>query len=231
MTRRTNARLAGFMFLFYIATGIAGMVLFAPATSGQGTAAKLASVAQHATLTRLAAVYSLVMMMNPFVLGVALYALTRDYDRDLALLALTCRITEGVIAVMSAVAKRALLSVATAAAGTTGPDAAAANALGCALLNVQGLTTLLGATVFAIGSTLFSYLFLRARTIPVSLAWLGVVASVLLVVGLPLQIAGFIEGRVTLLMWIPMAVFEVTFALWLLIKGVAPFPSPQPVAQ
>ena len=225
MTRRTNARLAGFMFLFYIATGIAGMALFAPATSGQGTAAKLASVAQHATLTRLAAVYSLVMMMNPFILGVALYALTRDYDRDLALLALTCRITEGVIAVMSAVAKRALLSVATAAAGTTGPDAAAANALGCALLNVQGLTTLLGATVFAIGSTLFSYLFLRARTIPVSLGWLGVLASVLLVVGLPLQIAGFIEGPVTLLMWIPMAVFEVVFALWLLIKGVAAQPA------
>ena len=159
------------------------------------------------------------------------YGSLRSHDRDLALLALTCRITEGVIAVMSAVAKRALLSVATAAAGTSGPDAAAANALGCALLNVQGLTTLLGATVFAIGSTLFSYLFLRARTIPVSLGWLGVLASVLLVVGLPLQIAGFIEGPVTLLMWIPMGVFEVTFALWLLIKGVAPYPLPQPVAQ
>jgi hypothetical protein len=72
---------------------------------------------------------------------------------------------------------------------------------------------------------------LRARTIPVSLAWLGVLASVLLVVGLPLQIAAVIEGPVTLLMWIPMAVFEVTFALWLLIKGVAPYRLPQPVAQ
>ncbi len=221
MTRTTNARLAGFMLLFYIATGIAGMVLFAPATSGETTAAKLASVAQHATLVRVAAVYSLVMMMNPFVLGVALYALTRDYDRDLALLALCCRVTEGVIAAVSAVPKRALLAVATGAAGATAADAAAANALGSVLLNVQGLTTLIGATAFAIGSTLFSYLFLRARTIPVLLAWLGVLSSVLLVVGLPLQMAGFIDGPVTSLMWIPMAVFEVAFALWLLIKGVA----------
>jgi hypothetical protein len=225
MTRTTNARLAGFMFLFYIATGIAGMVLFGPATSGETTAAKLASVAQHATLVRVAAVYSLVMMMNAFVLAVALYALTRDYDRDLALLALTCRLTEGVMAAMSAVVKRALLSVATAAAGAAGADAAAANAFGSVLLNVQGLTTLLGATVFAIGSTLFSYLFLRARTIPVPLAWLGVLASVLLVAGLPLQMGGFIEGLVTSLMWIPMAVFEVAFALWLLIKGVAAQPA------
>lgn len=221
MTRTTNARIAGFMFLFYIVTGIAGMLLFAPATAGVGTAAKLASAAQHATLMRAAAVYSMLMMMNALVLGVALYAITRDVDRDLAMLALSCRITEGVIGGMSAVAKRALLSVATAAAGATGVDAAAANALGSVLLSVQGLTTIVGATVFAIGSTLFSYLFLRGRSIPRPLAWLGVIASVMLVIGLPLQMAGVVEGTVAAVMWIPMAVFEVTAALWLLIKGVA----------
>ena len=225
MTRTTNARLAGFMFLFYIVTGIAGLILFAPATSGEGTAAKLASVAQHATLMRVAAVYSVFMMINPFVLAVALYALTRDYDRDLALLALLCRVTEGVIGGMSAIADRALLTVATNAVGATGADAAAANALGSVLLGVRGVIPLICATAFAIGSTIYCYLFLRARTIPVPLSWSGVVASVLLVVGLPLQMAGFLEGAVTSLMWIPMAVFEVAFALWLLIKGVAAQPA------
>jgi hypothetical protein len=62
---------------------------------------------------------------------------------------------------------------------------------------------------------------LRGRMIPIPLAWLGVVASVLLVVGLPLQLAGFLGGPVTSLLWLPMAVFEVPLALWLLIKGVA----------
>ena len=75
------------------------------------------------------------------------------------------------------------------------------------------------------GSTLFSYLFLRARSIPVSLAWLGVFASVLLVVAVPLQLAGFLRGPVTSFIWIPMLAFEVTLALWLLIKGVAAHPS------
>src|SRR2546428_7228891 len=150
MTRTTNARLAGFMFLFYIATGIAGMVMFAPATSGETTAAKLASVAQHATLMRAAAVYSLAMMMNAFVLAVALYALTRDYDRDLALLALSCRLTEGVIGGMSAVATRALLSVATAGVGAAGAHAAAANAPGFVLVQVRGVTPLGCATGLSI---------------------------------------------------------------------------------
>lgn len=39
MTRTTNARLAGSLFLFYITTGITGMILFNRATRGtEGTA-------------------------------------------------------------------------------------------------------------------------------------------------------------------------------------------------
>jgi hypothetical protein len=127
-----------------------------------------------------------------------------------------------VIAAVSATSTLQLLAVATMATGSTAAaatDAAAANALGALLLQQEGWTGSIAAMCFALGSTLYSYLFLRARSIPVSLAWLGVLASVLLVVVLPLELVGFI--KVTFLMWMPMLVFEVTFALWLLIKGVA----------
>ena len=83
------------------------------------------------------------------------------------------------------------------------------------------------AIFFAVGSALFCWLFLRGRLIPIPLAWLGVVASVLLVVILPLQLAGLFGGSmswsasITWLVWLPMLLFEVAFALWLLIKGVA----------
>jgi hypothetical protein len=223
MTRTTNARLAGFVFLFYIANGIASLVLFNHATSGAvGTAATLASIAQHATAVRLTALLALLQFGDAVVLAGTLYALTRDQDRDLALLALCCRATEGVINAVSAIPTLQLLSVATARTAAAAPDAAAANALGTLLLQVGGWNALISATCFAVGSTLFSYLFLRARSIPVALAWLGVLASVLLVVVLTLQLAGFLRGPVTNLVWIPMAVFEVTLALWLLIKGVRP---------
>ena len=118
MTRRNNARLAGFAYLFYIAVAFPSMVLMNRATSGEGMAAKLTSVAQHAT--------------------------------DVHLVAL-----------------------------------------------------------------------LRGRMIPVPLAWLGVVASILIVVGLPLQLAGVLHGAVTQLMWLPMAAFEIPLGFWLLIKGDA----------
>ncbi len=153
MTRTTNARIAGFTYLFYIAVAFPEMVLFRNATSGERTVEKLASVAQHATELR---VTVLLTMLSSFsALG--------------------------------------LLWLATAA-GPNAPDAAAAAALGNFLLNVAEWTTTSTATLFAAGSTLFSYLLLRGRMIPVPLAWLGLAGSALLIVGLPLQLAEFVRG-------------------------------------
>ena len=222
MTRTTNARLAGVTFLFYIAVGIASMVLFNQATRGaEGTAATLASIARHAPLVRLTAVLTLFTFFAAMVLAVTLYALTRDQDRDLALLALCCRAGEGVINGVATVRTLGLLSVATASVASATPNAAA-NALGEQLLKMGGQYYLVGATCFAVGSAIYAYLFLRARSIPVALAGLGVFASILVAICVPLQLAGVVlPGWLALGLWLPMLVFEVTLALWLILKGVA----------
>ena len=221
MTRATNARLAGFTFLIYIAAGITSMMLTARATTGSGVAAQLATIAQHATDVRLTILLTLVMNLSALVLGVTLYAITREQDRDLALLGMTCRVAEG-IAGMDVSGTLGLLWLATA------PDAPAlagsgASALGAFFVKM-GQTMGASATFFAIGSTFFSWLLLRGRMIPVPLAWLGVAASVLLVVCCPLVLAGLLGGPVTTYMWLPMLLFEVVLALWLIIKGVTPVP-------
>jgi hypothetical protein len=97
-------------------------------------------------------------------------------------------------------------------------------AMGCRILEAVHDES---AIFFAVGSLLFSWLLLRGRMIPVPLAWLGVLASALLVVILPLQLAGLFggtmswSGSVTWLVWMPMLVYEVALALWLLVKGAA----------
>jgi hypothetical protein len=170
MTLRTNARVAGFTFWIYFAAGIASML-----------------AAGHAPAI---AILALVSSFSALVLAVTLYAITREQDRDLAMLGMMCRVIE-------------------AAPGH-------------------------GEIYFAVGSTIFSWLLLRGRMIPVALAWLGVIASALLVVLLPLQIAGFFGGPrnwsspVTWAVWLPLLVFELTFAVWLILKGVAaPAPAPR----
>ena len=79
----------------------------------------------------------------------------------------------------------------------------------------------IGAIFFAVGSGIFSYLLLRGRMVPISLARWGVFSSALLVVGLPLQLAGFFTGALTGYQWVPAIVFAPVLGLWLLIKGVA----------
>jgi hypothetical protein len=163
MTRTTNARVAGVTFLIYIAAGMSSM-----AAGGN---------------VRATALLALATSFSALVLGVTLWALTRDEDPDLAMLALVCRVIEAV----------------------PGP----------------------GEMYFAVGSAIFCWLLLRGRMIPAGLAWLGLTASVLLALLLPLQLAGLFGGArgwsspVTWAVWLPMLVFELAVAVWLIVKGVA----------
>jgi Domain of unknown function (DUF4386) len=218
MTQRTNARVAGFAFLFYIAVGVTQLVL-SRVTEADSTAARLALIAQHAWRIRVNIVLTLVICATAVVLAAALYGITRDEDPDLALVGLAFRVGEGVLAAIGALTSLGLLWLATDADPAL---AATTPALAELLLQIQGWNVTIIATFFALGSTVFSWLLLRGRLIPVPLAWLGVVASVLLVVGLPLRLVEVISGSVTHLLWLPMALFEIPLGFWLLITGVRP---------
>src|SRR3954464_12525309 len=97
MTRSTNARLAGFGYLSYIVVGILNEVLMYRATSVEGTAAKLARIAEYSTDVRLAMILKLAECFSVFVLAVALYGLTGDEDSERAMRGLFCRVGEGVL--------------------------------------------------------------------------------------------------------------------------------------
>jgi hypothetical protein len=214
MTRRTNATIAGVTFLLYIAVGLTSLFLGRGATAGEGAAAKLASIAQHVPQMRSTVLLGLSTCFMAIVLAVTLYGITRDEDHELAVFGLVCRLGEGLVGVVSTVATLGLLWLAT--------DAAESDALASFLFKAEGWSPLLAATLFAVGSTVFCWLLLRGRMVPASLAWLGVVASVLLVVVLPLQLAGILGGAITQLVWLPMLAFEVPLAVLLIFKGVAP---------
>ena len=224
MTRSANARIAGFTFLFYIAVALPGIVLMNRAINEKGTAAQLARVAEHASEVRFAILLTLLSCFCAIVLAVTLYGMTRDEDHELAMLVMACRLGEGVVGVIGIPNMQGLLWLATAGAGV--PDHATANAISAYIL-MPAQSTMIGAPFFALGSLIFSYLLLRGRIVPLPLAWLGLLASALLVVCLPLQFAGFLRGPITSLMFLPMLAFEVPLGLWLLIKGVGDQSVPQ----
>jgi hypothetical protein len=220
MTRTTNARLAGAMFLLYIATAFPLTMMAGRVSAGDGIAAKLASIAQHVPLMRLTIVLSWIVAIEALLLAVALYAITRDIDRDLALLGFTFRAAEGVLNAITFTSMGQLWLATDGAAAA--PEAV--HALGEMFFKVETWQFLTSATLFSLGSTVFSWLLLRGRAIPVSLAWLGVVASLLLVAVLPARLVGVAGSPLTEVVWLPMLVFELVLGVWLLTKGVAPAP-------
>lgn len=217
MKLRTNARLAGIAFLLYIVAAMSGFIIGGRASKGDTPAAKLAAMAAHAGQMRVSFLFILIGCFCALVLAVTLWAITREVDRDLALFAALCRVTEGVTGAVTLDAAADRIWLATHAGEL---DAATRSTLAATHLGIPDIMGI-GATFFAVGSTVFAWLLLRGRVVPVSLAWLGVVSSLAAVVVLPLRQSGVIGGPLTELIWPPLLVFEVWLAIHLLVKGAA----------
>src|ERR1700730_6025459 len=170
-SRQFYARLAGFTILFYIAVGFTSVVLHSRATSAGGTSAILLRITEAASTVRVTILLELLECFSALVLAVTLYAITRDEDHELAMLALVCRVSEGVLGALGIRHTLGLLWLAEAKAGAGGP--VSADALGAFLL-MPAQSAMIGAPFFAVGSMIFSYLLLRGRIVPVALASLGV---------------------------------------------------------
>jgi hypothetical protein len=220
MTRNTNARIAGIAYLLYIGVAFPSMLIFGKATAGTDIAAQLANVSRHARDFRVMLLLDLCSVFCALTLAVTLYGITREEDNELAMFGLVCRAGEGILGAIL-IATNGLLWLATAT-GPSAPDPATANTIGTLLLKVGSWQTASAAALFAVGSTVFCYLLLRGRMIPTLLAWIGVIGSAIVAVGVPLERISVLTGPPAQLMWIPIAVFEITVAVWFIIKGVAP---------
>ncbi len=221
MTRTTNARIAGVTYLFYAAIGVCIELLMHKARGSGGEAATIVRIGQYATNVRLSILIVLLESLSAIVLGVTLYGITRVVDHELAMLAMACRVAEGTLGTLNISSYLGLLWLAKTGGGTGAPDIPTTNALRAFLL-MPGASVPIGSIFFAVGSTIFSWLLLRGRIVPVSIAWLGVFASGLLAVVLPLQLAGFPTGPLGgYTQWLPALVFQTVLAVWLLVKGVA----------
>src|SRR5258706_14942795 len=138
-----------------------------------GDPAKLARMGEYVRDVRLAILCVLLECFSALVLAVALYGITRDEDHELAMLALACRVAEGILGMLNIPGYLGLLWLARTGIGTGAPDIPTTDALRAFLL-MPSPSVPIGAIFFAVGGLIFSYLLLRGRMVPVSIALLGV---------------------------------------------------------
>lgn len=216
MTRAAVARAAGATFLLYIAVKVASAILFEGSIGSGAAAGRLAAVAAHAGDLRIATVLALGNCVCALVMAVLLYFYTRGSHPELSTLILVSRTGEAVLFGVFALGMIALVYIATNSTPASGDTDAA---LVVAIIRSTRHATLVASFFFAIGSTVFAWVLLRARLAPRSLAALGLLGSLVPIVGMPLQIIGATRGFNTGLLWVLMFLFEIVLGVWLLATG------------
>ena len=70
---------------------------------------------------------------------------------------------------------------------------------------------------FALGATLFYYLFFKSGFLPRVLSLLGIIAAPLALIGTPFLLLGY---DVPLVVFLPNLPFELAIGVWLMVKGI-----------
>jgi hypothetical protein len=216
-SNRYAPRVAGFSFLFLIATGLAGPVMWSGVRTTRGISDTLASISENSGRVRFSLVLVAVAGLTTVVLAAMLYATVKHQDRNLAILALSLRTVEAGLSTIGMFDTLVLLSLSQGSS----KDAPSVQVMADLLMNVRWMGTNIGAIFFAAGSTLYCYLLLKARSIPVPLAALGVVGSLLILVGVPWQTALSHQtfSGASAVIWFPIGIFEIIAGVWLMVKG------------
>jgi len=219
-TQRIYARVAGFLYLWLIITGLTGTLIISHIV-GSGTFAETAKrVVASEHLYRVALSSELIETLSAVLLAFALYVTLKPVDKLLAQIAMYWRLGESFIGGVGMIVGflRLHLYSSPQSIGTLGTDQS--QALVDLTRNAGFAAYNISAIFFSVGSILFCYLFFKSRYIPKILSALGVFASVVVTI-MCFGSLIFPEHAATLQYgWAPMAIAEVTTGFWLMLFAV-----------
>src|SRR6185437_15235635 len=135
-------RVAGFAFLFLIATILLSGVVEGGVRTTGGVSDTLAGVAENAARIRLSLVLTIVASITTLVLAAMLHAMVVRQDRNLAILAFSCRAVEAGLYAVGMLATLALLSLSQHAA----QDVSSARAVVDLMWDVPPMSPNIGST-------------------------------------------------------------------------------------
>lgn len=218
--QQTAARLAGFLYLLQMATGVSGFYARDQLIAGGDATQTAQNIMEAERLFRLSIAADLVTYIAVIMLIWALYVLLRPIDSNLAFLAVFFRLVENAVLAAATVSALVALRLLSGAPYLDGFEAAQLHSLARLALSSQALGMSVGFVLLGLGSTVFAYLLLKSRYIPRALAAWGIFSSlVLALVTLAIMVFPGL-GRLGLVYMAPMGVYEVGLGLWLLVRGI-----------
>ncbi len=224
----SNRKAAIIVGVLYIVATVAGVLSLAPLASLLDGPDILTNIAENEN--KLIMVAFLYLIMAVAVAGVAFMiypVLKQNTDTEikegLALWYVGTRITESATFVVGVLVTLSLLTLSQEFIKAGSPDASYFQTGGTVLIAASNYAWMLGQSVFCIGVLMLNYLLYLSRRIPRWLSGWGFIgAPLMLVAGFLLLVDGDPNSLLSTVLYAPLALQEVVFAVWLIVKGFNP---------
>jgi hypothetical protein len=219
--QHTAAKVVGYIYLIAMATSMFAELYARGPLIVRGDAMQTAiNIAASERLFRISSVIHLITFASDAALAVALYVVLRPVNRNVALLAAFWRLADCSILAVNMLNDFVVLRLLSGTDYLRAFDTKQLQALARLAISVEAAGFQIGFVFLGLGSTVFSYLWLKSGYIPRGLAAWGIFSSLVLALG-TLAIMVFPGlGVVGLTYMAPMFFYEVGLGLWLLIKGL-----------
>jgi len=219
---RKTAVNVGILFIIGTASGILSVVVTAPIRAGS---AYPLNISASETQWIIGTLLILLMGFSLAMIPVMLYPIFKKHNEVLALGAVLFRgVLETVLYMASVISMLLLLNVSEIFGKTGVTDASNLQTPGSMIIATGDWTTMILGLVFSIGALMIYALFYQTRLIPRWLSVWGVIGAVLYFFASfvsmfsPQHMAPSLDSGIGFLM-IPLAIQEMVFAVWLIVKG------------
>jgi hypothetical protein len=221
-SNRQAVTLVGIFFILATVSAILGLYCYTPILNGPDY---LVNGVAYQNQVALGALMELILVGTAIGTAIGLFPVLRPYGERIALGHLCFRFLEAVVITVGIVAVLSLSTLSQTFVATGTPDATALLAIGDLLHAVYRWTAMLGPLMFlGVNTLMYSYLLYKSKLVPRALALFGLTGATL-VFGASLVVLSGVATQFStpvLLMALPIAVFEMVFAGWLIVKGFNP---------
>lgn len=214
--------------VLYIVATVAGVLTIAPLASLLEGPDILTNVASNENQMIMVAFLELIMAVAVAGIAFMIYPILKlDTDTEikegLALWYVGTRITEGAIFVVGVLFTLSLLSLSQEFVKAGAQDASYFQTGGIVLVAASNYAWMLGQSVFCVGVLMLNYLLYQSRRIPRWLSVWGFIGGpLMLLAGFLLLVEGDPNSPLSTVLYAPLALQEMVFAVWLMAKGFNP---------
>ena len=219
---RKNAIIVGVLLIACTAATIISLTLLGPILDDPDYLTKLT---ENETLAIIGAIIEFTWAATAMGIAIWLYPILKKYNEALALGSVGFRIVESVFVFVATLSLLSLLTLSQEFVRAAAPDASSFQTIGTLLLAIRdwahnGIVLI----AFCLGALLYYYVFYQSKFIPRWLSGWGFLGAALsLAVTLfSLFNPSFVLSLIHTLLNAPIALQEMVFAVWLIVKGFNP---------